>query len=284
MKNTLRFHLFLLSCAPLALLAQVEAGNVNAVIHTTVGITLAPLPMTPGVTSKDTVSLDLEGNGTRHLLFTSGTMDVVDFARTFNTVDLEHAGVEVAVEGAGSIMAKRLTLGEMIDANLHWKAFSSIESNFLYLSSTGSSLGVPQSYGANEWFANGAVATEGYLGVRLVQDGVSRYGWIGLVSYIGPDSAWLQINELGMQDLFSSVASPAALERITAQLLPDGRIVLQGPLEAVQRITVQDLSGRVLREGSGAAPYAMDLGGEARGVYVLAVFVSSGMRTFKLAW
>ncbi len=284
MKNALRHHFFLLAFAPLALIAQVEAGNMSAVIHTTVGITLAPLPMTPGIVSKDTVSLDLEGNGTRHLLFTSGTMDVVDFARTFNSVDLENAGVEVAVEVPNSIIANRLTLGEMIDANLHWKAFSSTESNFLYLSSTGSSLGAPQSYGANEWFANGAVATEGYLGVRIVQDGVSRYGWIGMISYIGPDSAWLQINELGIQDLFNSVAVVAALERISAQLLPDGSVVLQGPLDAVQRITVQDLSGRVLRQVSGPAPYAIDLCGEARGVYVLAVFGSSGLRTFKLAW
>jgi hypothetical protein len=284
MATTLRSPLFLLAFTPLALLAQVHAGDHTDLLYTTVGEELHPAHITFPDQSSDTTSVDLDDDGALDVQFTSSLMAFADAVSGSNMLMMWHDGVEVAVDAPGGYVVKRLVAGATIDASLAWQAFDVNAGNTITMAATGTGFAGPFTTGGDEWLVNGPVPTSGYVAVRIVEGADIRYGWVGLVSYVEQDSAWLHINDMAIQDDHTGVADVSTLDQISARLLSDGSVVLQGPLSDVQQITLHDVSGRVVRHVAGPAPYAIDLSGEASGVYVLRLIGRTGMRSFKLAW
>lgn len=284
MLPTLRAPLLLLVLGPFSLLAQVHAGDPSGVLYTTVGQELLPAPFTPPGGSLDSASVDLEGDGVLDLQFASSRTYYPDAVIGSNGALMWHAGVAVAMDATGWA-AKRLEAGDVIDAGLSWRAFEEDAGNSIVMAATGSGFGGPFTIGGDAWLVDGPVATQGYLGVRIEEDGETRYGWVGLVSYVeGADSTWLRIVDMGIGDVSTDLADAPALDRISARPGPDGDILLQGPLADVRQVTVHDASGRLVRQVAAPIPSSIDLAGGAHGLYVLGLTGRSSLRTIKLAW
>ncbi|HEY0978038.1 MAG TPA: T9SS type A sorting domain-containing protein [Flavobacteriales bacterium] len=279
-----KLHLTLLSFVPFPLVAQVHAGDPNGVIHTIVDAEIHPDPITFPGESEDTLSVDVDGNGVFDLRFRSGSTMFVDAISDHNMVEMRHAGVALAVSGNNGHAAKRLPAGTLIDGSLTWRAFDTGEfpNNLPFIGAIGSGFGGPFIYGGEEWLANGPVDTEGYLGVRIIENGETRYGWVGMISHVATDSVRLQIDDVAIQDGSASVEDPPVLGGISARPMSDGNVLLQGPLEDVHGIMVHDASGRLVLQVTAPVPTTIDLSTAAHGVHVLTLVGRSGQRSIKL--
>ena len=282
----LRFPLFLLVLSPAQLYAQVSAGDATGLLHTVVGAALHPFLGPPPMSSQDTASIDVDADGANEIQFSSGNIHAVDANGSYNHAMMLHAGVEVALEAPGGWVAKRLNASDPIDATLNWQAFDAGGANTVALASLLTNFGGQWvTTGGAEWLVNGSVATDGYLAVRLVDGGGTRYGWISLVSYVSQDSAWLQINDMAIELGTTMVGTADAVDGMSVSVLSDGRLLLQGPVSEVERIALYDRSGRCVGELNGAAAaWGLDLSSAPRGIYAVSVLAGSRTRTFKLVW
>lgn len=283
MLPSLRSSLLLLSFAPLVLRAQVFAGNATGLEHTSVGIVLVPAMDPFPMSSSDTASIDLQGDGSRDLYFDSGNIHAFDADGSYNSVAMLHAGVEVAVDMPGGYVAKRLDLSDPVDGTLNWRAFDAGGGNSMTLASMLTNfIGQWVTTGGAEWLVDGPVATQGYLAVRVVESTDTLYGWVNLISYVSQDSAWLQIDDFAIETLTTGIMDAHTGDVITATFTTNGMLLLQGDVSDVREIILRDASGRIVRQLSGSSPYALDIAGEAKGTYILTVIERSRTRSFNL--
>lgn len=282
----LRSSLLLLAISPALLCAQVSAGDATGLLHTVVGVALDPIYGPPPMSSEDTASIDADADGANEIQFTSGNIHVIDANGSYNQAMMLHAGVEVALEAPGGWVAKRLNAWDPIDATLNWQAFDAGGANTVALASLLTNFGGQWvTTGGAEWLVNGSVATYGYMAVRLVDGGGTRYGWVSLISYVSQDSAWLQINDMAIELGSNMVGSTDPLDGMAVIVQPDGRLLLQGPVSEVERIALYDGSGRCLGElNGGSAAWGLDLSNAPRGIYAVSVIARSRTRTFQLVW
>lgn len=271
--------------APFALLAQISAGDPTGLLYSTVGEEVHPLYGPPPMSTMDTASIDLDGDGTNEIQFVSGNIHAFDADGSYNHAMMLHGGVEVALDIPLGWVAKRFDAMDPIDATLNWQAFDVGGANTLALASELTNFGGQWvTTGGDQWLVNGATATQGYMAVRIVDGAGSRYGWVGLVSYVSQDSAWLQINDMAIEAGTNIVVDASALDQVTVRLISDGTFFLRGDLSGVQQIILRDISGRVIRQLSGSSPYMLDIASEAKGTYILTVVERSRTRSFKLVW
>ncbi|MBL7953119.1 MAG: hypothetical protein JNM62_15525 [Flavobacteriales bacterium] len=280
MTLTLNSHLLLLAFSPLTVFAQVQAGDPSGMLHTIVGVEIDP-PVTTFYNSSDSADIDLEGDGIPDLEFRSFEQTVPDAVVRWNSIELLHAGMEVAMKAPDSRVAKRLQAGDLVDAGLVWGAFDGIPGNGLPVAGVMVGIAGAMFYGVDEWWSDEPVEVEGYIGVRIVVGEETRYGWIGLSSLIG-EGASMRISDMAIEDGTTRIAEPTVLDRISARTLPDGDILLQGPLFDVERTVLHDASGRAVYDVGGSAPQVIDLSEHAPGPYVLELINSAGRRSIKL--
>lgn len=282
----LRSPLLLLVLSPVLLRAQVSAGDATGLLHTVVSAELHPFYGPPPMSSQDTISIDMDADSENEMRFVSGIVHAADANGSYNHAMMLHAGVEVALEAPGGWVAKRLNASEPIDAALNWQAFDAGGANTVALASLLTNFaGQWVATGGDEWLVNGSVATEGYLAVRVVDGGGTRYGWVSLVSYVSQDSAWLQINDMAIELGTTLVGAADAMDGMAVSVLPDGRVLLRGPVNEVERIALYDSSGRCAGELSGgSAVWGLDLSSLPRGIYAVSVTTHSRTKTFELVW
>lgn len=285
MLEPLRSSVVSLVLAPWALHAQVLAGDPTDLLHTAVGTELHPPYSPPPMSSEDTASVDLEGDGTNDIRFVSGIVHATDANGSYNHAMMLHAGVEVALEAPGGWVTERLNAFDPIGAMLNWQAFDPGGANTLALASLLTGFGGQWiTTGGDQWLVNASLPTEGYLAVRTVQGSDTLYGWIGLVSYVSQDSAWLNIDDMAIGTGTTSAGIAPSLERLTVGLQPDGRLVLQGPVNEVSTMVLYDGCGHIVRQMTGPATSGMLIHDEPQGFYTLVVMGRMGMRSFKLVW
>ncbi|MEO8588372.1 MAG: T9SS type A sorting domain-containing protein [Flavobacteriales bacterium] len=273
----------LLTVWPMGLFAQVFAGDPTGLMHTAVGIILAPTFGPPPMNNSDTASIDLEGDGMPDLHFDSGIIHAFDADGSYNSLNLIHEGVEVAIDAPGGYVAKRLNDLDPVDATLTWRAYSDVGINSLAMASLLTNFaGQWDTTGAGDWFVDNMSATAGYLGVRVVEGNDTLYGWVNLISYVSQDSSWLQIDDFAIETGTTGITHGASTNGIHAMLTHEGSLRVQGDDGDPLRITLRDVSGRIIHQGTTPSPCTLDIASEARGIYVLSVAQGTRSCTIKL--
>jgi hypothetical protein len=285
MTSHLRSSFLLFPLLPLGLHAQVLAGDATGLSHIAVGILISPEYGPPPMSSNDTASIDLQSDGAFDLRFNAGNVHAFDADGSYAGLDMLQEGLEVAVDVPGGYVAKRLDPLDPVDGSLTWRAYVQGGPNSLVLGSLLTDFGGQWvATGADQWLVNGAVATQGYLGVRTVQADDTLYGWVNLTSFVSQDSAWLQIDDFAIETGPTAITNEQYDIGITALLSVNGTLMVQDNTGEPLRITLRDMSGRVVRQVTAASPCRLDISGEARGSYLLTVLERSRSRTFKVAW
>lgn len=279
-----KLHLTLLSFVPFPLLAQFTAGELSGTIHTIVEREIHPSPVPSGGESYAADSVDLNGDGVHDLIFHAGHTRYPDAINNYIAVEMGHAGVALAVSGINGHAARRLGAGTPIDAGLPtWRAYDTeAPNNTPSIGNVGASIAGGFIVGADEWLINGPVDTEGFLAVRLGEGEQIRYGWVHLISHIEQDSVRLQIIDMAIQDVSTVLEENTTLDAITAHFRSDGHMLLQGPLQHVQRITLHDAGGRLVRQVDAPVRNTIHLSDGPQGLYVLTLLGEAGRRTIKL--
>lgn len=285
MKQVLLFAVPLLSLQPCALRAQVQAGNATGLVHTAVGIVLVPAMDPFPMSSSDTASIDVDADGANDLFFDSGNIHAFDADGSYNSCTMLQAGLEVAVDAPGGYVSKRLDLLDPVDASLNWRAYVNGGGNSMTLASELTDFGGQwHTTGGAEWLINGAVATQGYLAVRLIEPGDTLYGWVDLTSYVSQDSAWLQIDDFAIENTSTGISAADGQEELRAVISPNGLLLIQGGSAGILHITIRDLSGRLVKQVDAPAPHQLDLADQARGTYLVTVSERLRSRSFTLTW